>query len=144
MHCHMNLFNVVIVNHSAPLTLSGGKILKFMFEPLEDKSLTRGECSNSRFRSPDAAFSALLLLHTYASYLQKVISKTWPKKTQVHSHSLTLLLFIMVCDGIYVCKIIHCTCKIMDDLMATIPSYNTNFMQGKCNSKESFVNRYKM
>lgn len=73
MNYGMDLFNVAVVNHSASLELSGGKILKFVFEPLEDKSFTLGECNSNCFKVPDATLCALLLLHTYASYLENFV-----------------------------------------------------------------------
>lgn len=66
-----DLVNVVVVNQSASLTSSGGRILKFESEVLDDKSFTWGKCNSSCSKSPDATFSALLLVDTHASYLYK-------------------------------------------------------------------------
>lgn len=60
---------MAIVNQQASFMLSGGKILNFVLESLEDKFLVSGECNNSCSKGPDAKFSSLLLLHTLTSYL---------------------------------------------------------------------------
>ena len=69
---YIDLVNVAVVNQPASFMLSGGKILNFWLEPLEDKSFISGECNNSCSKGPDGTFFSLLLLHTLASYLQKI------------------------------------------------------------------------